>query len=94
LIQDQFADDDFIQSRRKHAAGDNAHFSWIWALRGSIREWEVVQDVAGGHKYLFGQFGRNERISTPSRLMAGKNLSASNWSSVMNELASESAPRR
>src|SRR5207244_9623176 len=32
-------------------------------------------------------------LPTPSGLMAGRNLSASNWPSVINELASESAPR-
>src|SRR6476660_4752527 len=37
--------------------------------------------------------GETIGLPAPSRLMAGRNLSASNWSSVMNELASESAPR-
>src|SRR5262249_51712835 len=37
--------------------------------------------------------GETSGFPTPSRLIAGKNLSASNWSSVMNELASESAAR-
>src|SRR5499426_4238655 len=37
--------------------------------------------------------GDTSGLPTPSRLMAGRNLSASNWASVINELASESAPR-
>src|SRR4029434_10720502 len=37
--------------------------------------------------------GETSGFPASSRLMAGRNLSASNWASVINELASESAAR-
>jgi len=53
-----------IQSRRKHSTGDNAHFFMDVGAHGQhAANGKVVQGVAGGHKYHFGEFGRNERIS-------------------------------
>src|SRR5215467_356239 len=64
LIHKQFADDDFIQSRRKHSTGDKAHFVMDVGAHGQhAANGKVVQGVAGGHKYLFGEFGRHERIA-------------------------------
>src|SRR5258708_20900536 len=64
LIQDQFADDDLIQSRRKHSTGDNPHFFMNLSANGQhSANGKVVQGVAGRHKYLLGEFARNKRSS-------------------------------
>src|SRR5213594_2937266 len=69
-------------------------FSWIWALRGSTPRMGRLSKVSpAGINTCSVNSGETSGFPTPSRLTAGKHLSASNWSSVMNELASESAPR-
>src|SRR5207249_6178985 len=68
-------------------------FSWIWALTGSTPRMGRLSKVSpAGINTCSVNSGETSGFPAPSRLMAGKNLSASNWSSVMNELASESAP--
>ena len=63
-MHEQFADDDFIQPRRKHSPGDNAHsFMDLGAHRQHAANGKVVQGVAGGHKHLFGEFGRHAPIA-------------------------------
>src|SRR5262252_1065848 len=72
-------------------------FSWIWVLTGSTPRMGRLSKVSpAGINTCSASSGETSGLPTPSRLMAGRNLSASNWSSVINELASESAlrPRR
>src|SRR5260370_196587 len=69
------------------------NFSWIWALTGSTPRMGRLYKVSpAGINTCSVNSGETSGFPTPSRLMAGKNLSASNWSSVMNELASEPPP--
>src|SRR5689334_10143441 len=68
--------------------------SWIWVLTGSTPRIGRLSKVSpAGINTCSVSSGETSGFPAPSRLMAGRNLSASNWSSVMNELASESAPR-
>src|SRR6266436_8600151 len=69
-------------------------FSWIWALRGSTPRMGRLSKVSpAGINTCSVNSGETSGFPTPSRLTAGRNLRASNWSSVINELASESAAR-
>src|SRR6266481_8828768 len=68
--------------------------SWIWALTGSTPRMGRLSKVSpAGINTCSVSSGDTSGLPTSSRLMAGRNLSASNWSRVMNELASEAAPR-
>src|SRR5262249_53597505 len=68
--------------------------SWMWVLTGSTPRMGRLSRVSpAGIKTCSASSGDTSGLPTPSRLMAGRNLSASNWASVINELASESAPR-
>ncbi len=69
-------------------------FSWIWVLTGSTPRMGRLSKVSpAGINTCSASSGETSGCPASSRLMAGRNLSASNWSSVMNELASESVPR-
>src|SRR5206468_5799942 len=69
-------------------------FSWIWALTGSTPRMGRLSKVSpAGTNTTSASSGETSGFPASSRLMAGRNLSASNWSSVINELASESAAR-
>src|SRR5712691_7756732 len=69
-------------------------FSWIWALTGSTPRMGRLSKVSpAGINTCSVNSGETSGFPTPSRLTAGRNLRASNWSSVINELASESAAR-
>src|SRR3989449_997165 len=68
-------------------------FSWIWALTGSTPRMGRLSKVSpAGINTCSASSGDTRGFPASSRLMAGRNLRASSWSSVMNELASESAP--
>src|SRR6266478_4317830 len=68
-------------------------FSWIWVLTGSTPRIGRLSKVSpAGINTCSASSGETRGFPASSRLMADKNLSASNWSSVINELASESAP--
>src|SRR5438132_8882705 len=67
--------------------------SWIWALTGSTPRMGRLSKVSpAGINTCSASSGDTRGFPASSRLMAGRNLRASSWSSVMNELASESAP--
>src|SRR5262249_14922023 len=69
-------------------------FSWMWVLTGSMPRMGRLSRVSpAGINTCSASFGGTGGFPPPAGLMAGRNLSASSWSSVMNELASESAPR-
>src|SRR5258708_11631904 len=69
-------------------------FSWIWVLTGSTARMGRLSEVSrGGLNTCSASSGETSGSPASSRLMAGRNLRASNWSSVINELASESAAR-
>src|SRR5215831_3317297 len=69
-------------------------FSWMWMLTGSTPRMGRLSKVSpAGIKTCSASSGDTSGFPPPSRLMAGRNLSASNWSSVINELASESVLR-
>src|SRR6266403_1608793 len=68
--------------------------SWVWVLTGSTPRMGRLSKVSpAGINTCSVSSGETSGFPAPSRLMAGRNLSASNWSSVINELVSESAPR-
>src|SRR2546428_826773 len=72
-------------------------FAWMWALTGSTPRMGRLSKVSpAGINTTSASSGDTSGLPASSRLMAGRNLSASNWASVINELASESAlrPRR
>jgi len=63
-------------------------FSWIWRSRAARRNGRLSKVSPAGTNTTSASSAKRADFPASSRLMAGRNLSASNWSSVINELAS------